>query len=287
MTASTEATPPAKKSDLGPRLVTAVIGVPALLGILFLLPAWVFGVFMHAVVFVAAWEYFEMVSGKARLGLKLLTCLISVGVAALVYWGSAAGSLDGVAVLLGVCGAAMALFLMHLFQFEEIEKTSLDIGGGITAVVYCGLMPITLALLQRDAGEKGPLWVIMAMAVIWGSDSGAYFAGRAFGKRKLAPRVSPKKSVEGAVGGLLASVLAVTIFKVAGWIELAWWEVLALSVPANILGQLGDLAESLIKRAHGIKDSGFIIYGHGGILDRADALIFAAPWFYLFYRYVV
>jgi phosphatidate cytidylyltransferase len=98
--------------------------------------------------------------------------------------------------------------------------------------------------------------------------------------------VSPKKTVEGAVGGLVASILAVVLFKVAGWVPLAWWQVFALAIPANLLGQVGDLCESVIKRAHDIKDSGVIIYGHGGILDRADALIFAAPWFYAFHKYV-
>jgi len=140
--------------------------------------------------------------------------------------------------------------------------------------------------LQRDGGEDGGYWILMAFAVVWGSDTGAYFSGRAFGKHKLAPRVSPKKTVEGAVGGLLASVTAVVIFKLTALPELAWWQVFALAVPANILGQTGDLCESLIKRAHGVKDSGIIIYGHGGMLDRIDALIFALPWFYFFQHYL-
>jgi phosphatidate cytidylyltransferase len=160
------------------------------------------------------------------------------------------------------------------------------VGGGALALFYCAVLPTMLATLFRDAGEQGPAWVLMAMAVVWGSDTGAYFVGRAVGKHKLSRRVSPKKTIEGAVGGMLASIAAVFVFKYTLLEDLALWQVFAIAVPANVLGQIGDLCESVIKRAHGVKDSGVIIYGHGGLLDRIDALIFAIPWFYFFFLYL-
>jgi phosphatidate cytidylyltransferase len=283
----TEPTAPKKKSDLGPRLVTAAIGIPVLMGMLFYGPPIVFGVFLMAVSFVASWEYFSMTTGTQRRGLQVFTGLLTAALAALVYLRSDNGAaLDGLEVVLAMCGAMMTLFIAHLLTFSDIKKTSLHIGSGAVGLIYCGLMPTTLSMLFRDAGQEGVFWVIMAMSVVWGSDTGAYFSGRAFGKNKLAPRVSPKKTLEGAAGGLLASILAVVLFKVTGWVSLEWWQVFALAIPANLLAQVGDLCESVIKRAHDIKDSGVIIYGHGGILDRADALIFAAPWFYAFHKYL-
>lgn len=279
---------PKKKSDLVPRVITSVVAVPLLLALMLMGPAWGFAVLIILVSFVAAWEYFSMTTGTQNRGLQVFTSSLAAGITALVYFRSTPDTpISGTEVLLALCGSTMAIFLSHLFTFQDVKKTSLHIGSGVLSMVYCGLMPATLALIFRDGGETGPMWVLMAMSVIWGSDTGAYFSGRAFGKHKLAPKVSPKKTIEGALGGLLASITAVIIFKLTALSdELVWWQVFALAIPANFLGQVGDLCESIIKRAHGIKDSGVIIYGHGGILDRADALIFAAPWFYCFQQYL-
>jgi phosphatidate cytidylyltransferase len=115
------------------------------------------------------------------------------------------------------------------------------------------------------------------MGLAWGSDTGAYFAGRFFGKHKLAPRVSPSKTIEGAVGGMAASILVAVIWQVV-WLhnELPLWHAVVLAAIANVFGQSGDLVESLIKRSTGVKDSGSILPGHGGLLDRIDALMFTA-----------
>jgi len=278
---------PKKKSDLLPRLVTAVIGIPALLAVIFLAPTWAFALVVLAACVIAAWEYMSMVGGSTQRAGQLVTAAATGAVASVLYLTSTPSfGADGTMLALTFAAGALGIFLTFLFTYKDLEKVSLLAGSGAMAMVYCGIMPGLMALLQRDGGEDGGYWILMAFAVVWGSDTGAYFSGRAFGKHKLAPRVSPKKTVEGAVGGLLASVTAVVIFKLTALPELAWWQVFALAVPANILGQTGDLCESLIKRAHGVKDSGIIIYGHGGMLDRIDALIFALPWFYFFQHYL-
>ena len=146
--------------------------------------------------------------------------------------------------------------------------------------------------LSSEAGEfsafiaDGRYWILLLLLLIWFNDSGAYLGGRAFGKRALAPRLSPKKTIEGSLAGLAASLLVVIIVSNLGFdhpeygrlvADLLWFEWLALALLAGIFGPIGDLAESMLKRDAGVKDSGSVIPGHGGILDRVDSLMFAGP----------
>jgi phosphatidate cytidylyltransferase len=119
-------------------------------------------------------------------------------------------------------------------------------------------------------------WALTVVLAVWVGDSVALFAGRALGKQKLAPKISPNKSQEGAVSGLLAS-MAVGAVSIQAFGLGDWWIGLAAGAAISIAGQIGDLAESLLKRQAGVKDSGSIVPGHGGILDRIDALLFAFP----------
>ncbi len=127
--------------------------------------------------------------------------------------------------------------------------------------------------------------MLLTLTLTWLSDTGAYFAGRFLGPfwpRKLYESVSPKKTMIGAIGGLLSSVGALVIAKTFYLPSLTWVDVVAIAVPANILGQLGDLCESLLKRSVNVKDSGKSLPGHGGMLDRIDALIFTAPYVFTY-----
>jgi len=134
--------------------------------------------------------------------------------------------------------------------------------------------------LVRDFNPTGA-WVFLTMALAWGSDTSAYFVGRKFGKTKLAPRISPKKTLEGSAGGLAASVLGA--LAMSSFLPgLSPIDAIALGILAGAAGQAGDLLVSVLKRSSGVKDSGGILPGHGGILDRVDALAFTAPatWAY-------
>jgi phosphatidate cytidylyltransferase len=128
--------------------------------------------------------------------------------------------------------------------------------------------------------------VLLAVAVTFGNDTGAYFAGRALGRHKLYPAVSPSKTVEGAVGGLVASVAVMVLARATAAHWLTWADCLLVAVPAAVIGPIGDLTESLIKRAAGVKDSGKLLPGHGGMLDRIDALLFVSAWIYVYVRYL-
>src|SRR5690606_4499891 len=140
-----------------------------------------------------------------------------------------------------------------------------------------------LALIKRDFHGHGADVLVLVLLVAWLGDTGAYFAGRFFGKRKLYPAVSPKKTWAGAIGGVMGSVLAAAVVKL-GLMDgvLSWTDVLLIAIPGAVLGQMGDLVESLVKRSTGVKDSGALLPGHGGILDRVDAVLFLAPYVYLY-----
>jgi phosphatidate cytidylyltransferase len=143
-----------------------------------------------------------------------------------------------------------------------------------------------IALLRRDAGapgtHDGASFVVLALTLAWLSDTGAYFAGRFLGKHKLYEAVSPKKTVEGALGGLAAGTVGALVIHVVLLSSMPISHTIALSLVAGALGQAGDLGESLLKRSSGVKDSGGIVPGHGGILDRVDAMLVTATLTYLY-----
>ncbi len=147
-----------------------------------------------------------------------------------------------------------------------------------TAMVpaYAGLCLAAGVALRALPGGFG--WILVVLAVTWGNDTGAYFAGRLLGRHKLYPAVSPSKTWEGFAGGLLFAVLACFVIGAGGFDVLRALDCVLLGVGASILGPLGDLSESMVKRAHGVKDSGRILPGHGGLYDRLDALLFNAPF---------
>jgi phosphatidate cytidylyltransferase len=138
-------------------------------------------------------------------------------------------------------------------------------------------------LIKRDFGPHGADMVIFVLLVVWLGDTGAYFAGRFLGKKKLYPAVSPKKTWAGAFGGLAFSALAAAAVKLTLIESLPWLHAFGMALPGAALGQMGDLVESLVKRSTGVKDSGAILPGHGGILDRVDAVLFFAPYVYLYW----
>ncbi|NPB09284.1 MAG: phosphatidate cytidylyltransferase [Thermodesulfobacteria bacterium] len=173
----------------------------------------------------------------------------------------------------------LSLFLLTLYflaRFAGYEFIVL-FGFSLAGMVYLGLCFGHLFLVFTL--EQGRLWLLVLLAVVFGTDTGAYYTGRALGRRPFAPRVSPKKTWEGTVGGTLCGMMlgALLVF----WLDLAPLpKILPFLGAVSVVGQIGDLLESMIKRACGVKDSGELLPGHGGLLDRVDALIFAAPLFY-------
>jgi phosphatidate cytidylyltransferase len=197
----------------------------------------------------------------------------------------------GIKLLAGAINASGAIVLIlavvvpmlyFLFRFRDIPTVAPRITGTIMGIVYAGLLTTFLALLKRSDPEHGASTVLIVLIVAWVADTGGYFAGRFLGKSKLYEAVSPKKTWAGAIGGLVGSVVGLVVLKLVYAEWMTWLDVFAIAIPGGMLGQMGDLCESLIKRSTGVKDSGALLPGHGGILDRIDAVLFIAPYVYAY-----
>lgn len=185
--------------------------------------------------------------------------------------------------------STLLLFVIFLLMAQD-PKIKLDelvnkAGLCLLGILYAGVCPVYICLLATLSG--GLEWFIFTLVVVFAGDTTAYFVGRKFGKTKLFRRVSPKKSVEGAMGSLFASVLVGMLLS--RWLmpQTDLFLMLSLCVLTSIVAQLGDLCESMIKRTFRTKDSGHIMPGHGGLLDRLDGVLFAAPIVYIFAKYLV
>lgn len=214
-------------------------------------------------------------------------CLVIVGTVVVVF-GMRAD--DPVIALLLVHMGAIALAVFLTLHPGDIATVWPRLGSLAFGVPYVGLALVAIYRLRVFGDSYAyewarPTWLYVALIATWSNDTFAYFAGRAFGKHKLYAKVSPKKTWEGFAGGAVGSVgmlfLARAVFPNA-FGHFTATDLLFIGVPAAALAPVGDLAESLFKRSHGVKDSGNTIPGHGGMLDRVDALFFVAPWVLLY-----
>lgn len=184
---------------------------------------------------------------------------------------------DAPVAWLGAVVVVATLGFVTLRPGASLERAADLVGRYLVGMGWIGLLGF-LPLVRRL--EHGLAWVFMVLVISWLGDTGAYFAGRSFGRRKLHPRVSPKKTWEGAVGGVLAAVLGALVVRAVALPSLGLLEAVLLGAVLCVCGILGDLSESLLKRAHSVKDSGWIMPGHGGLLDRIDSLLFVVPLLY-------
>jgi phosphatidate cytidylyltransferase len=238
--------------DLPARFISAAVLGPLALAAIWT-GGWAFALFVAAAAIAMSYEWLVMARASPTPRNVAAFASLPVGIACAVTGAPLAG--------LAIMAAACALARPHAAAF---------------GIAYLGLGPLALAWL-RDAPEVGRTNVIVLLLIVWASDIGGYIAGRAIGGPKLAPAISPGKTVSGAAGGLAAAVLvgaASAIWNGAAGIP---WQAIALAALTGCVAQAGDLFESQVKRHFGVKDSGWLIPGHGGVLDRLDALIAAAP----------
>lgn len=262
-------------SNLARRFLTALIGVPILLGVLYLLPPVAFYAVAGASMGVAAWELFSMTHADDRFGRFLGTGLCAALFIALVatHFGS---EQPGLIVGLFVSLVPVVL-LVALFRPAHIPTAMPRIGALVLGPMYLAPTMGALAMVRgHGTNLEGAGLALMTLMCAWFSDTGGYFFGKYLGGPKLYPAVSPNKTWSGALGGALGSMLAAVLASLVFLRTLPLGAGVAVALVAGILGQLGDLAESVLKRSAGVKDSGAILPGHGGILDRVDALMFGA-----------
>lgn len=170
------------------------------------------------------------------------------------------------------------LFTADLHAESDFFSHFKELMHSIFGVLYLVCMPLYLTRIQ--AAADGVRWTLLFLLIVWAGDSAAYFVGKKYGKKKLYSLISPKKTYEGATGGLLAGILIAFFFKILFFHGMPWLAVFFIPVVVGIVSQIGDLCESFLKRAYGKKDSGSILPGHGGFLDRFDGVVFSAPVMY-------
>jgi phosphatidate cytidylyltransferase len=175
---------------------------------------------------------------------------------------------------------------LSVFQFQYDKMIFETAKKQIIGVLYVPLLLSYLILIRNGTAMEGCKWVFFLLCIVFAGDIGALYAGTFLGKHKLIPTVSPKKTIEGALGGIATNLLVGSCFKILFMRHLPWGTSLLFFLSLGIAGQLGDLFESGLKRVAHVKDSGGILPGHGGILDRADALMFAAPVAFMFKEYL-
>jgi phosphatidate cytidylyltransferase len=264
-------------SNLGTRLLTAAVVVPPLLLLIFWGPAWGFYALVAVAVLVGSRELFQM-THPGDLPAQVVGVAMSLAVSAALYF---AGH-DPRVLFTVIFAVTIIGVLVPLWRLGDIQTAALRTLGNVAGPFYIGATLAALALLRRDFGEEGPRYVFLCLCFSWLADTGGYFFGRFLGKTKLYEAVSPKKTRAGFVGAILGATLGGLIAHFSYLPSLSLPAALGLGVVCGALGQLGDLVESLIKRSTGIKDSGSIVPGHGGMLDRIDALLIVAPLVYLF-----
>jgi phosphatidate cytidylyltransferase len=271
------------------RILTALVLIVFVGLLVFLGKLWMIALFAAIVAGLAAFEFRSM-AAAARAGFPL-------------WWMIAAIALFFITTFLDPSDMASALSLSAIVLFgwsalrSPLDCVLGETSAGLLMLVYIAF-PLTLLPLIWTA-EDGTALLLFLFLCVWSGDIAALYVGKRFGKRKLAPRLSPNKTWEGAIASVVGSVIfGVGLVLLGDWFSLhdssfmrlhttaPWWEFLVLAVVLNVAAQFGDLLESAIKRGVGVKDSGTILPGHGGVLDRIDALLLAAPvlWFVMEFR---
>jgi len=255
-------------SNLAIRFATAIVCAPLIVALLYKGPPWGFYLLALVATLIGAWELFNMTHAGDRVS-QAIGVAMAAGVSAALWFSQG----DARVVVTLVVVVALAGPLLTLVRLGDMRTAALRACAMGMGPLYIGVPLTLLAMIRRDLGEAGPGFVIVTIMFAWFADTGGYFAGRFLGRHKLYEAVSPKKTVEGALGGLVGSVLGAVLAHFWFLPSLSLAHGIPLALVAGALGQAGDLGESLIKRSTGVKDSGAIVPGHGGILDRVDALL--------------
>lgn len=262
------------------RVLTALVAAPLVVGMAYA-GGWVFAGFVVGIALLGQWELYRLAENAGLAPQKSWGCVLGGLIVLEPLWPAAGGL-----ALVGGVG------LLAVMPFLFARKALL---GSVSVTFFGALYPATLLgfllrLRLARGTEVGDLQafylVLLVLLLVWASDVFAYYVGKAVGRRPLAPSISPNKTWEGSMGGALAALVIGVGFKLTVGAFVGWAHLLALVFVGGVLGQLGDLAESHLKRAVDIDDSSAILPGHGGLLDRFDAMAVAAPLTYGYLAYV-
>lgn len=262
----------AERSNLAWRFISAGVIVPVLLACVFWLPPWTLLAFCGLACVAAGWEALGVLAPSPSV-IDPFERWFGTVLATAVGVGAVLALLHQPFVLVAAFPVVfLATLVLLVLRPREIETFAHRAAALTFAPLYVGLGLAVYPTL-RYLFVHGDRWVLLIMTLTFFGDTAAYFAGRFLGRHKLHPRLSPKKTWEGSIGGLFGSALALLLARVWYLPEVQWLDVIVLAVLAGGLGQMGDLFESALKRSVGVKDSGTLLPGHGGLLDRVDALL--------------
>jgi phosphatidate cytidylyltransferase len=257
------------------RVLTALVLVPVLIAIIGYAPPPCFLLLVAGANILALEEFFSLATQS---GLEIFR-VAGHGSSLLLlasFYGTPANSWPALFVLLASC---LLFFALGLRRGDRLRTVLPGVAGTMLGLLYVSLTLGLLVGLQRSSTSWGPgkAWIFLLLVVVWLGDTAAYYTGRALGRHALAPLISPKKTIEGAVGGLFGNVLAAFLGKQIFLPEAPLIQLLLLSLLLGAVSQIGDLSESALKRGAGVKDSSNLLPGHGGMLDRIDGVLFASP----------
>lgn len=265
------------------RWITALVIIPFLVLLISIGGTLWLAVVINVICIMALWEYFRIVLNKDQKITAISFQVLALFTGSAVIWAAYFHSFNIVLDII-VLNVVIST-LVSLPKFESDSSVWEIVFKQAVGIIYIPLFLSYIVLIRN--GYNGVLWIFLLLIVVFLGDTGAYYLGSYFGQHKLCPAVSPNKTIEGALGGLAASLGAGALIKFLFLPLLPWGLSLLSFICIGIAGQVGDLFESQIKRVAHIKDSGTILPGHGGVLDRIDALLFAAPVAYIFKEYLL
>lgn len=258
------------------RELTAVVALPLLIWCVGWAPDNVYIGFIAIVSTLALYEFLDLGRKKGYpiqpfISIALMLVLLS----AFVF--------QQISVEVGVFAVLLVIPTVYVFARSELEAALPASAVCVLSTLYVGMLAGALIRLRVDFDDVGPRLVFFLLICVWAGDAGAYYVGRKFGKRRLSPRVSPRKSIEGGLGGVVTAIIAATIIHFTFFPEFPLVHAMIAALILSVTGVIGDLAESLWKRSAAVKDSGTLIPGHGGFLDRLDSILFTAPLLYAYW----
>jgi len=281
-------------SGTGQRVLTAAILTPIVVAIIWKGPNWLIAIVSAVVALLALWEFFSVAEHHGFHAYRLWTSLAAVGIIGQQFYASRMASIDNLGdilvrvprinlemVLFGYVLGVAAIALGNRRPMSEVLPAISISGAGLLFIV----LPFSAVIRLHGVDTLGPMLLLFTVVVVWVGDTVAYLVGRSIGRWKLAPEVSPNKTWEGAIANFLGALLVAAIFGY--WSQIPPVHMLIMACLGSFAGQIGDMFESAWKRSASVKDSGSILPGHGGMLDRIDALILAAPAVWYYFQWIV
>lgn len=261
------------------RELTAIVGLPFTIWVIGWADVRIYNVTLAVIAGLALYEFLSL-GRKKGYEIPIPLCIV------LMLFTIAAFVVENLSVELGMFATLLVIPASYVFSRRSIEESLPSSAIAVLATMYIGMLGGSMIRLHNDF-PVGPKLVFFLMAVVWAGDAGAYYVGKNLGRTKLSPLISPKKTVEGGVGGVVSSIIVAVIIHYTFFPEFPLVHAIIAGAILSMTGVIGDLAESMWKRSAAVKDSGTLIPGHGGFLDRFDSIFFTAPILYVYWTLIV